>query len=283
MNGGSRSFLALALASLLGACALHAQLALQRGAPGTWHAMVHVLLMGWATGMILAVLHHVMPVFTGRDFPHPWLPPLNAAVLAAGVAAVAAGWIADVPVAQVAGLGLEAAAAALFLASLTLLVERGTPRPHRARLPQVEGQDAMDRAGGRATRLAMACWPLGVGLLLAQQAGLVGGAWMLPAEHVIALGWILLTICGVAYHVLPRFSGRPARGATWANVQVATHATGLALMALGLGLGRPVLLATGGPLIAASLALFAWTIWPTLVVVDGRPRPVGIGLPKVTP
>ncbi|HWQ11416.1 MAG TPA: hypothetical protein VNL77_01380, partial [Roseiflexaceae bacterium] len=91
-----------------------------------------------------------------------------------------------------------------------------------------------------------------------------------------ALGWVTLMIVGVAYHVLPRFSGRRLRGAVWAWAQLACHLTGLALIVAGLGLGLPRAFATGGALVALAAALFAYTIWPALSAV--RPRPGTIEL-----
>jgi hypothetical protein len=75
-------------------------------------------------------------------------------------------------------------------------------------------------------------------------------------------------IVGVAYHVLPRFSGSGTRGPAWARAQLLCHAAALALIVLSLGLGWTSAFAIGGLLMALALGLFAWTIWPTLRVVQ---------------
>ena len=75
---------------------------------------------------------------------------------------------------------------------------------------------------------------------------------------------IMLMIVGVAYHVLPRFSGCATRGTSWARTQLGCHLLALALIVLSLGLGWPAAFAAGGLLMALALGLFAWTIWPSI-------------------
>jgi hypothetical protein len=101
-------------------------------------------------------------------------------------------------------------------------------------------------------------------LLLANRLGWISGAWVLAAEHLAALGWIMLMIVGVGYHVLPRFSGYATRGAFWARAQLGCHLLALVLIVLALGFGWPAAFAAGGLLMALALGLFAWTIWPAI-------------------
>jgi cbb3-type cytochrome oxidase subunit 1 len=91
--------------------------------------------------------------------------------------------------------------------------------------------------------------------------------------HINLLGFVTMMIFGVAYHVIPRFSGsalhdrRLAAGHWWiANV-------GLLLMVAGF-VARPtavlpapasvVMLAVGGTLSALGAYLFAYNVWRTL-------------------
>ncbi|NJN17091.1 MAG: hypothetical protein HC822_12860 [Oscillochloris sp.] len=76
----------------------------------------------------------------------------------------------------------------------------------------------------------------------------------------------------MAYHVLPRFSGHGIRGASWARSQFGLHLTALLLIVFGLGFGWSTLFAAGGVLMSVALALFAWTIWPTLRAITPRPH-----------
>lgn len=101
-------------------------------------------------------------------------------------------------------------------------------------------------------------------------------AWTIyrPAhEHMNLLGFVTMMIYGVAYHVVPRFSGRPLRYARLAVWHVWIANAGLALMVLGFALrvhdGRPLafgtfLLALGGVLSAVGAYAFALNIWRTI-------------------
>jgi cbb3-type cytochrome oxidase subunit 1 len=100
-------------------------------------------------------------------------------------------------------------------------------------------------------------------------------AWTIyrPAhEHMNMLGFVTMMIYGVAYHVLPRFSGNPLRHPRLAIWHVWVANAGLALMVLGfiarahvtlvaMGTG---LLATGGSLSALGAYAFALNIWRTI-------------------
>lgn len=273
MHATTRAWFAAALLLLVVAALLHAALLL--GASALWAPLVHLTLFGWVTAMIVAVNYHTVPVFSGRDFPdaRPIWAQLGAFL--AGVALVPAGQLAAAPALVAAGLGLELAAALLFALNLALLLTRGPRRGPPPPSP-VPGQPAVDRVGTRATAAAGLCLPAALALLLGARLGLVGGEWWLVAEHLAALGWVMLMIVGVALHVLPRFSGRATRGAAWARAQLGLHVAALAMIVLGLGLGRGALFAAGGATMAAALALFAWAVWPTLRAVAARP-------PLITP
>ena len=110
--------------------------------------------------------------------------------------------------------------------------------------------------------------------------GVVIGVWMTidtrallyrPAHmHANLLGFVSMMIFGVAYHVLPRFSGRPlrSRGAACAHLWLAN--VGLALM-VGGWIARPAVpapaglaLIAGGVASAAGAFLFIGNIWLTL-------------------
>lgn len=128
----------------------------------------------------------------------------------------------------------------------------------------------------RAFLKASVAWlALGVTLGVAMA---VHPAWTVyrPAHvHMVLLGFVTMMIYGVAYHVLPRFSGhalpsRRAAGWHWWASNV-----GLALMALGFGLrarglAATALLGAGGVLSAFGAYFFAVLAWRT---VDG-PRPL---------
>jgi hypothetical protein len=205
-----------------------------------------------------------MPVFAGRDFPSPRLIRAHCAALAAGVALATTSLIGAWDAGVQAGLLLQLAGALIFVANTILLFLRGAERPYRTPPPPIADQPLVDRAGTRATKAAGIALPLALLLLLLVRLGWMSGAWFLAAEHLAALGWVMLMIVGVAYHVLPRFSGRATRGPRWARAQLVCHLGALALIVPALGFGWGRAFAIGGLLMAAAVGLFAWTVWPTV-------------------
>lgn len=96
-----------------------------------------------------------------------------------------------------------------------------------------------------------------------------------PAHlHMALLGFVTMMIYGVAYHVIPRFTGfalhsRRAPGVQWwlSNVGLALLATGFFLRPHVGSAATPVL-ATGGVIAAAGAYIFAYVLWRTM---DGTP------------
>lgn len=95
----------------------------------------------------------------------------------------------------------------------------------------------------------------------------------LPAHmHMVLLGFVTMMIFGVAYHVIPRFTGYPLHNRRAAGVHWWVSNVGLALMVCGFvervvrpGAGT-VVLAIGGALSAVGAYIFVYLIWRT---VDG--------------
>jgi len=262
MIGSTRAFLIVALLALPSAAVLHLLALL--GVPGAWPVMVHLTIFGWITAMIMAVNYHTLPVFSARDFPYPVLIWSHWALLIAGVALTSGGLLTEWSAGTLAGLLLQVGGALVFVANTILLFLRGVPRPHRHPAPPIVGQLLVDRAGTSATKAAGICLPLALLLLIAAQLEWIGGRWVLAAEHLVALGWMMLMIVGVAYHILPRFSGCGTRGPVWARAQLLCHFGALALIVPALGFGWKAGFALGGFLMALALGLFAGTVWPTL-------------------
>jgi cbb3-type cytochrome oxidase subunit 1 len=93
--------------------------------------------------------------------------------------------------------------------------------------------------------------------------------------HAVLLGFVTMMIYGVAYHVIPRFSGHPLHGrraAGWhwgaSNLGLALMVLGFVLRAAGARVGVPML-AAGGALSAAGAYTFAYLLWRT---IDGPAR-----------
>jgi hypothetical protein len=147
---------------------------------------------------------------------------------------------------------------------------RGERRGHHP-VPPIAEQPQIDKVGTAATKTASVALPTVLLLLIGVRFEWLHANWLLAAEHGLALGWVMMMIVGVAYHVLPRFSGRALRGLRYARMQLRAHIAAVLLIVLGLGLNFPRLFAFGALLMALSLALFAWTVWPTLHALRVRP------------
>ena len=118
--------------------------------------------------------------------------------------------------------------------------------------------------------------------------GVAFGLWMVfdasatvyrPAHmHANLLGFVSMMIFGVAYHVIPRFSGAPLYSLTAPRIHVILANVGLAGMVAGFVVrvsaysAGTLLLRTGAVLSAAGIGLFINNIWRTA----GRARVVEI-------
>jgi cytochrome c oxidase cbb3-type subunit 1 len=115
-----------------------------------------------------------------------------------------------------------------------------------------------------------------------------------PAHmHMNLLGFVTMMIFGVAYHVIPRFTGHPLHSPRLARAHVWMANAGLALLVLGWLLaphvGRaalPVQLA-GGTLAVASAYAFIYNVWRTIdggrALAARAPRPGAASLPVAEP
>jgi cbb3-type cytochrome oxidase subunit 1 len=92
-----------------------------------------------------------------------------------------------------------------------------------------------------------------------------------PAHmHANLLGFVSMMIFGVAYHVIPRFSGRPLHAPRLAAAHLWVANAGLAGMVAGFilrvyaGRAGTVLLGAGAALSAAGAFCFIYNLWRTL-------------------
>lgn len=112
-------------------------------------------------------------------------------------------------------------------------------------------------AAGATLGLVMAIWPTTAVLRTAHL-------------HINLLGFVAMMIFGVAYHVIPRFTGhelysRRLAGAHWwmSNVGLALFATGFGLRGYGITAGTP-LVAVGGLASASGAYMFVYGMWRTI-------------------
>src|SRR5690349_16907143 len=109
MKPSTRAFFGAALCWLAVAALLHVLVVL-----GVRGAMVHLVLFGWITSMIVGVNYHTMPVFAGRDFPSQRTIWAHWLALAGGLSMTTAGLLLVAQMLVAIGLLLECAAALLF-------------------------------------------------------------------------------------------------------------------------------------------------------------------------
>ncbi len=122
---------------------------------------------------------------------------------------------------------------------------------------------------------------LGLGIVLGL-AMVIHPAWLVyrPMHlHMNLLGFVTMMISGVAYHVIPRFTGHPLASRRAAGAHFWLANVGLALMAVGFFLqgggltGWQAVLGIGGVLSTAGMGLFIWNLWRTIAGPKGVPSP----------
>ena len=98
------------------------------------------------------------------------------------------------------------------------------------------------------------------------------GRLLLAHVHVNLLGWVSMFIYGVAYHVLPRFSGQPLHSTRLADLHVVLANVGLVGMATGFVLQGPgPIVALFGTIEAIGGLLFVYNVGRTVARVALRP------------
>ncbi len=127
---------------------------------------------------------------------------------------------------------------------------------------------------------------LGVTLGVAMAAHPAWGVYYPAHVHMNLLGFVTMMIYGVAYHVIPRFVGRPIRHRRLAGSHWYFSNAGLALMVVGFVLrphfGSPAnpVLATGGALSALGAYAFVYNMW---TILSRRPLAVASASHTVLP
>ena len=108
--------------------------------------------------------------------------------------------------------------------------------------------------------------------------------------HMMLLGFVLPVIFGLAYHVLPRFVGRPLHSIAlgwWTYGLVQAGAAGMPAGFLLLAFGNPALGAWVLPLAGAcgiaGCWLFAYNAWRTLPRFSEAPPPTPLRFPPPAP
>jgi cbb3-type cytochrome oxidase subunit 1 len=119
-------------------------------------------------------------------------------------------------------------------------------------------------------KASLAWLGLGVTLGVAMAAHPAWAVYRAAHMHMNLLGFVTMMIYGVAYHVIPRFTGHALHNrqlAGWqfwlANAGLGLMVAGFALTVRGAGAAR-VVLATGGTLAASGAYAFVYNLWRTI-------------------
>ena len=134
----------------------------------------------------------------------------------------------------------------------------------------------MDWFVERFIKASLVWFGLGITLGAAMAVRPALAAYRLAHMHMNLLGFVTMMIFGVAYHVIPRFTGHPLysrrlAGAHWwiSNIGLALLVTGFAL-APHAGVARMPFLATGGVLSATGGFAFIVNLWRTIDGASSR-------------
>jgi hypothetical protein len=213
--------------------------------------VLHLAALGWITPVMLGADYQLLPVVLHRPIRAPWVAGPIFWAYAAGTTAFLLGLGTGRPPLVAAGGLLTGAALLAFCAhAFAALVGLRTLGP-----------TALGLGGGLVCLAAVAI--LGPWMALGLGAGAaVPFAALLPLHAAAALaGWLLLTIQGATYQLVPLFAATPPQVSPRHGV-VAVACTGCGVLLLAAAALRPALPAALG-------ALVVWgglTLWVTDVV-----------------
>jgi cytochrome c oxidase cbb3-type subunit 1 len=133
----------------------------------------------------------------------------------------------------------------------------------------------MEPVARRFVKMSLVWLGLGVTLGIAMAVAPALLRYRTAHLHLNLLGFVAMMIFGVAYHVMPRFSGNPLHSRRLASAHFWLANVGLLLLVVAFGLRTHApaqafpLLITGGLASASGVYAFIYNIWRTL---DGSRR-----------
>lgn len=258
-------FFALGLLGLLalsaGVLALPAALTVPPGPRGVF--LLHLSVLGWLTPVMMGADYQLIPVVLHRPLVAPSLAAPIFWLYAAGVAVFLGGWASD----HVAGIALGGTAAGVAL--LAFCIHAGLAM---RRLRELSAT-ALGLAGGLIFLALVAV--LGPWMALVVGEGVATPLRVLVPFHAVAGlgGWLLLTILGATYQLVPFFAATaPSEQPRWSVPSVALTALGVLLLLVSLAVpagaagsgadtGWPLGMALGGGLALAGLSLWVCDVF----------------------
>lgn len=106
----------------------------------------------------------------------------------------------------------------------------------------------------------------------------IGGlGWPLAALHLVTLGVLAMAAMGASLQLLPVATRQPIRSQRWATAIWWVYTPAVAVVAIGVGLPSPWLLACGAIAVVAALAGYAVLLAQNLIGAKGMPAVVAHG------
>ena len=92
-----------------------------------------------------------------------------------------------------------------------------------------------------------------------------GAQWRLAHTHLNLAGFVIMFIFGIAYHILPRFAGKPLHSEAWASAHFWIASLATAGMVIGFIVpAAAVLLWTGSMAQLVGIVLGVVNLWLTI-------------------
>jgi nitrite reductase (NO-forming) len=232
-------FLAATLYFLIGGALSLLRLARLPGAPDLagWHwPLLHLLLVGGATQLMIGAMAFFAVTLLRTDAPPAWLMRAQWLLINAGALALTGGALVGRPAVSTAGGIAVLAALVLLLATLAVLRRRSLVAPDATFVYYLA---------------AIACLLVGVtlGILMVSgwfaTLGLAYAPLRVAHLHLNLNGWVTLTIIGTMRFLFPTTLGVPARHLNPLWVEFWPLAGGVALTTLGWLVNVPALVGLG--------------------------------------
>jgi hypothetical protein len=206
--------------------------------------LLHLAVLGWISPVMIGADYQLIPVVLRRPLPNPRLAEPVFAAYVAGVPLFLWGWVGGPrPVLAVGGALVGGALLGFVAHALSAL---GRPQVHPV---------ALGLAGGLVCLAGVAVLGPWMALALGTGRSAPFGA-VVPVHAALGLGgWLLLTMVGASYQLVPFFAATPPGvRARWGLLSVATVGGGVALVLAAVA-------ARGPAWPGAALALLGLSLW----------------------
>jgi len=265
------AFLNLLLGSILGIAIAVDRLVPVLPSPffGEIFAHAHLLVLGWATMMVMAAGYRLLPMVLPAAMPEGWRVAATAWLLEAGVLALTIALLGTFRGLAWLGLALSGAAVTLFLANAVWMLRHPKPRPKALPRPDLPALHAL----GALVSLGIAAILGGVLMVLGPDSP----PGLRAAYGVLALiGFLSQMIVGMAQRLVPWLAWMwawarsgytevppvpyaiPAR---WVQaLTLVTWWSGIPLLALGSGLGHAGAVRVGALLLLLGTLGSTWQL-----------------------